>query len=319
MRRTTTVQDDDADGGGDEFDENEPDEEPSFNNGKGKTQRAARRLRDEIADDAEMQTDFAMTYKPSRHEEGWLVSSLAPFYQQNLLADVLACVKGGKEATVYRCKASPALSAQTGAPFVAAKVYRPQQFRSLRNDKMYREGRAVLTAEGRAVKNSDHRILRALGKKTDFGRQVQHTSWLMHEYTTLERLFRAGGAVPQSVAASENALLMGYVGDEHQAAPTLSEITLEQNEAESLYASVLRNIELLLRLGLVHGDLSAYNLLYWDHAVVLIDFPQVTSVEANPHARFLLERDLARVCDYFSRQGARGCDADLLANKLWRR
>jgi serine/threonine-protein kinase RIO1 len=87
-----------------------------------------------------MQTGFGMTYKPSRHESGWLLSSLAPFYQQNLITDVLASVKGGKEASVYRCQAGPTLVAE-GTSLLAAKVYRPRQFRNLRNDKMYRDGR----------------------------------------------------------------------------------------------------------------------------------------------------------------------------------
>jgi len=77
----------------------------------------------------------------------------------------------------------------------AAKVYRPREFRNLRNDKMYREGRPILTAAGRRVKKTDHRLLRAVGKKTEFGVQVEHTSWLMYEYTTLKQLHDAGAAV----------------------------------------------------------------------------------------------------------------------------
>src|SRR4029079_3185499 len=173
--------------------------------------------------------------------------------------DVLGQVKGGKEASVYRCVADPT----TGAALLAAKVYRPRMFRNLRNDKVYREGRAILTADGRAVKKTDHRVMHAIGKKTAFGEQVKHTSWVMYEYTTIERLYRAGAAVPQPLAAAENAILMSYYGDERRAAPTLNEVILARDEAAALFQEALRNIELLLQHNLVHGDLSAYNILYW--------------------------------------------------------
>src|SRR5205085_1795840 len=137
----------------------------------------------------------------------------------------------GKEASVYCCKAHPA----TGVELLAAKVYRPRQFRNLRNDKMYREGRPLLTADGNVAKRTDHRLMRAVGKKSEFGVQVQHTSWLMYEYTTLERLFREGAAVPCPVSAAENAILMGFQGDAQRAAPTLIEVAPEPDEAESLF------------------------------------------------------------------------------------
>jgi len=232
-----------------------------------------------------------------------------------LIQDVLYLVKGGKEANVYCCQAGPA---RGGEALLAAKVYRPRQFRNLRNDRLYREGRPILTAEGRAAKASDQRLIRALGKKSDFGVQVQHTSWLMYEFTTLERLHREGAAVPEPLAAGENAVLMGFVGNRDGAAPTLSEVTPEQDEAKSLYKQVLRTIEAMLRAGTVHGDLSAYNILYWDGSATVIDFPQVTGVQGNPHARELFSRDITRVCDYFARLGVR-CDACALEHDLWHR
>lgn len=262
--------------------------------------------------DAGEEAGYRMTYTPARFEDVWLRSSLRSFYDQELIVDVLAQVKGGKEANVYRCRAHPRL----GVGLLAAKVYRPRQFRNLANDRMYREGRPILTAEGRPAKPTDTRIMRAVGKKTAFGVQVQHTSWLMHEYTTLEWLHRAGGAVPEPFGANENAILMGYQGDERQAAPTLQEVSLSRREARPLFADVLRNVELLLQNGQVHGDLSAFNILYWDGQITLIDFPQVTDVHANRNARFVLERDVRRVCEYFARRGIRSDPAALVAD-LW--
>jgi RIO kinase 1 len=269
---------------------------------------------EELAENPDTENALATTYQPSRFEAGWLLSSLRTFYEQSLLTDVLSHVKGGKEASVYCCQAGPLV----GQELLAVKVYRPRQFRNLRNDALYREGRAILTADGRPVKKTDHRLMRAVGKKSEFGVQVQHTSWLMYEYTTLERLYRAGAAVPQPIAAGENAILMGYQGDAQRPAPTLSEVSLDRAEAECLFNEVLRNIELMLQQGFVHGDLSAYNILYWQGRVTLIDFPQVSSIEANKNARFILQRDITRVCDYFARQGA-VCDPHAIMDTFWSR
>jgi RIO kinase 1 len=260
--------------------------------------------------------ELITTYQPSRHERGWLLSSLRDFYDQGLISDVLASVKGGKEASVYRCRTKETALEAVGSELVAAKVYRPRQLRNLRNDALYREGRPVLTADGQAVKRTDTRIMRALSKKTGFGMQVQHTSWLMYEFTTLDRLYRAGAAVPRPVGASENAILMGYCGDENAAAPTLIETTLEPDEARHLFAEVRRNLRILLSLDMIHGDLSAYNILYWQGKITLIDFPQVVSRDGNPHAETIFRRDVQRVCDYFQHMGV-PCDPERIADELW--
>jgi RIO kinase 1 len=258
--------------------------------------------------------EWTMTYVPARFEAEWLRASVASFYGEEWISDVLASIKGGKEASVYRCAAHPRMDER----LLAAKVYRPRQFRNLRNDKAYREGRAILTPDGRPVKRTDTRLMRAIGKKTAFGKQVSHTSWLMYEFTTLERLHQLGAAVPKPFAANENALLMSYVGDERQAAPALTGVRLHAREARHLFDEVLRNIELMLAQGVVHGDLSAYNILYWEGNVTLIDFPQITYVETNPHARSIMLRDVTRVCEYFRAQGVQSQPAQLAA-QLWER
>ncbi|MBK9712162.1 MAG: hypothetical protein IPO81_12710 [Kouleothrix sp.] len=268
----------------------------------------------ELAEPTGLEAGFVTTYQPARYEAVWLLSSLRSFYDEHLIGDVLAQVKGGKEASVYRCAAESA--GETA--LLAAKVYRPRMFRNLRNDKVYRDGRAVLSADGRPVKKTDHRLMRALGKKTAFGMQVQHTSWVMYEYTTMGRLHQAGAAVPRPVAAAENAILMEYCGDERRAAPTLNEVGLPRGQARPLFDEVLRNIELLLQHNLVHGDLSAYNILYWQGRIVLIDFPQVADLQSNRQAKFILRRDISRVCEYFIRQGVR-CNPAAIMDDLWAR
>lgn len=257
---------------------------------------------------------FTITYQPARFEEGFLRDSVRLFFEQALITDILAQVKGGKEASVYRCVAHPTVD----APLLAAKVYRPRQFRNLSNDAAYREGRQVLKDDGRPVKPNDHRIQRALNKKSNYGVQVAHTSWLMYEFKTLERLYAAGAAVPKPYATSENAILMAYIGDAQRAAPTLHESTLTPTEAPLLFAEIIRNIDLMLQQGWIHGDLSAYNILYWQGAVTLIDFPQVVNVANNARAEQMLERDIVRVCQYFSGQGVPS-NPTQITQELWSR
>jgi RIO kinase 1 len=257
--------------------------------------------------------NFTITYVPARYEAIWLLESLRPFAERALIQDVLAIVKGGKEANVYLCEAVP----ETGYGLIAAKVYRPRAFRNLRNDKMYREGREFVDSKGEAIKAQDTREMRAIRNKTSFGEAITHTSWLMYEHLTLGRLYAAGASVPQPIGAGENALLMTYIGDRHHAAPILHSVTLESaREAEYLFQEVLRNVDIMLGMGLIHGDLSPYNILYWEGKVTLIDFPQVTLAEGNSSAYKILQRDLQRVCDYFAPYGVEA-HAPTITRRLW--
>ena len=269
---------------------------------------------EEIADVEGLEGGFNPTYQPGHFEEGWLLDSLRPFYDRALITDVLARIKGGKEANVYRCEAHPVIDVE----LVAAKVYRPRMFRNLRNDKLYRDGRPILKENGKEAKRTDHRLMRAMNKKTGFGVQAAHTSWLMYEFSTLQKLYDAGAAVPQPISAADNALLMGYCGDRDSAAPALSDITLDSGEALTLFRETMRNVEIMLQHNIVHGDLSAYNILYWEGRITLIDFPQVVSTRTNSNARAIFERDITRVCEYFAAQGV-SHDPQELAYKLWRR
>lgn len=264
-----------------------------------------------IAQATGVEGGFRTTYQPARYETEWMYDSIRAFYDEELISDVLAMVKGGKEASVYRCQATPA----TDVDLLAAKIYRPRKFRNLRNDKMYREGRALMGENGPLGK-VEERTQRALAKGTSFGQQVAHNSWLLYEFHTLSQLHKAGGAVPKPYSVSENAILMEYCGDIYRAAPTLHEISLELGEARLLFNEVLQNIELMLQHNLIHGDLSAYNILYWDGKITLIDFPQVVNSQNNSYAYGILHRDVTRVCNYFIQQGVL-CNADKIADNLW--
>jgi RIO kinase 1 len=268
----------------------------------------------QLAEPTVLEAGLAMTYTPKRFEGGWLEDALRGFYSRELITDVLAMVKGGKEASVYRCLPGGPIA----APLVAAKVYRPRQFRNLRNDAAYREGRLPLTLSGKPITERDQREMRAINGRTRFGEILRHTSWLMYEFVTMQALFKAGADVPEPYAVEPNAILMGFVGDERVAAPTLNGVRLERAEARALYERTLQNIEIMLRLGFIHGDLSAYNILYWEGALQIIDFPQVTLLETNRRSHEILARDVARVCEYFARQGV-DCDAAEITAGYWRR
>ncbi|HZU13606.1 MAG TPA: RIO1 family regulatory kinase/ATPase [Chloroflexota bacterium] len=261
---------------------------------------------------SEPTSDFHPTFTGSRHEREWITRYLAPFHRDQQILDVLRVVKGGKEATVYCCRAHPS----TGLDLIAAKVYRPKQFRTFKNDADYKWGRPILDGDGKAVR--DKRMLKAVRQGSRAGASTSHTSWLTHEFTTLQTLHTAGADVPRPIALDENALLMSYVGDEHTPAPTLSEVRIAPNEAQTLFTRILRTIELMLEHDRIHGDLSAYNVLYWEGGITVIDFPQVIDAYGNPDAYRFLVRDVERICSYFARFGI-SSDARAIAAGMWRR
>jgi RIO kinase 1 len=253
---------------------------------------------------------FKFTYQAARFEEWWLLESLGDFYEHQWISDVLLRLKGGKEASVYLCRSGPAID----APLVAAKVYRPRSLRNLKNDGQYRTGRGDLDESGNVI--VDDGSLHAMRKRTAYGEELRHQSWIAFEFQTLDMLHTAGADVPRPYAMEKNAILMDYIGDAGTAAPTLNSIPLDPDEVQPLFDRVVQNIDLLLAHARIHGDLSAYNVLYWAGDIVLIDFPQVVLPDANPVAWTIFLRDVTRVCQYFASQGLKR-DARKLAADLW--
>jgi RIO kinase 1 len=253
---------------------------------------------------------FSPTFSSSRHEREWILTYLGAFYDRKLIADVLRKAKGGKEATVYCCQAHP----DTGLELLAAKIYRPRMFRNLRNDAQYRQRRDLLDDQGKVIR--DRRLLLAVSQGTARGKLFQHTSWLQHEYQTLELLHQAGLDVPRPVEEGNNTILMEYLGDKLVTAPALTEVSLGRTEARAIFERLLWNVERMLALHRVHGDLSAYNVLYWQGQVKLIDFPQAIDPRQNPDAEGIFRRDVLRLCQYFKRYGIATHPARL-AEDLW--
>lgn len=256
--------------------------------------------------------EYNFTYEASRHESWWLLDSLGSFFDEQWFDDVLRIIKGGKEASVYLCQGNPS----TGKDLLAAKIFRPRSLRNLRKDYIYREGRALLDADGLEI--IDDRQIRAVQKRTNYGQELMHTSWIEHEYRTLRVLFEAGADVPEPYASDHNAILMDFIGDREVAAPTLNSIHLDKDEAKVLFKRVMKNVDILLDKGIIHGDLSAYNILHWEGNITLIDFPQAVNPKQNPNALPIFQRDIRRICAYFASQGVSiSKDPTHLADDIW--
>jgi len=226
------------------------------------------------------------------------------FFTEGLIEAVLRPIKSGKEASVHLCRANPRT---TGEELVALKAYHPLDRRDFRDESVYRDGEWI----------KERRVRVALEKKTRFGREVQGMIWVDREWETLSALSAGGAAVPRPIERTGDAILMSYVGDESLAAPQLRAYRPEgPAETTSLIDQVLRSIERMLFLNVVHGDLSAYNLLVWNGDVTVIDLPQAVDPRKNRHAEAFLRRDVERVCEWASRHGA-DRPADRISADLW--
>jgi RIO kinase 1 len=229
-------------------------------------------------------------------------AKLQGFIESDWIDEVLYRVKPGKEATVLCCRGGSAAPAD----LLAAKVYHDRRFRGFANDATYQAGRVIM----------DRRARRAVAAKTEFGRTVQTGLWTAGEFETLRLLHAAGAAVPRPLACSEDVILMEFVGDDSGPAPLLNRVSPARDEAYHLFDALLHNIELWLARDRIHADLSPFNILYWQGALTVIDFPQAIDPRFNPAAHELLRRDIANVCGYFARYEV-SADPLQLADTLW--
>ena len=201
----------------------------------------------------------------------------------------LGVLKAGKESEVY-------LISRTGptrACLIAEKRFKPRLQRGFRNDYLY----AGVWGEG--TRHED----RAMKKRTRFGQEHLQARWQSHEWATLQRLHAAGVTVPPPVEPVETGYRMAFIGDGDRAAPRLADVDLDQGTARRVWRELQREIRLILDAELVHGDLSAFNVLWWHERPVIIDFSQAVDAVVHPAARELLRRDVERTAGYFRRQG----------------
>ena len=207
---------------------------------------------------------------------------IQPLVDDGLIDEVLQRLKSGKEADVY--------TVLCGDKIQCAKVYKEAAQRSFKQ--------AVQYQEGRKVRNS--RNNRAMQKGSKFGRKQQEETWQMAEVDALFRLANAGVRVPQPYICIDGVLLMELITDaEGAVAPRLSDVALTKEEAVADFATMIRNIVRMLCAGLVHGDLSEFNVLLDADGPVIIDLPQAVDAAANNHAESMFERDVNNITAYY--------------------
>ena len=209
---------------------------------------------------------------------------LQPLLEDGLIDGVVRQLMSGKEAMVFvvRC----------GNETRCAKVYKEADKRSFRQ--------AVDYTENRKTKNT--RQARAMAKRTRFGRKAQEDAWQNAEVDALYRLAAAGVRVPRPYHFHEGVLLMELVVDEHGApAPRLNDVEFTPDAARAHHQRLLREVVRMLCAGVVHGDLSEYNILIGSDGPVIIDLPQAVDAAGNNHAPRILERDVANLRGYFGR------------------
>jgi RIO kinase 1 len=209
---------------------------------------------------------------------------LLPLVEEGLVDEVVRQLTSGKEAHVYvvRC----------GDELRCAKVYKEATHRSFRQ--------AVDYTENRRVKNT--RQARAMARGTKYGRQAQETAWRNAEVDALNRLSDAGVRVPRPHGFFEGVLLMELVADaDGDAAPRLDDVDFEPADARRHHASLLGEVVRMLCAGVVHGDLSEFNILLSADGPVVIDLPQAVDAAGNNHASRMLLRDVANLRGFFGR------------------
>ncbi len=210
--------------------------------------------------------------------------SIEPLVRDGLVDEVLRPLKSGKEASVYVVLSEGEVR--------CAKVYKDVNKRGFHKQAQYQEGRKVRNT----------RQARAMEKNSRFGRQQQEEVWQNAEVDALYRLAAAGVRVPKPYNFVEGVLLMELVTDEHgSAAPRLNDLVLSHEQALDYHGLLIKEVVRMLCAGLVHGDLSEYNILVDADGPVIIDLPQAVDAAANNNAARMLERDVANLADYFGR------------------
>jgi RIO kinase 1 len=202
-------------------------------------------------------------------------TSLQPLIDDGVIDEVLRSLKSGKEATVYLVR--------SGTSTRCAKVYRDMEQRSFQKRTRYQEGRKVRGS----------RQARAMGKSTQFGRKEQESAWKNAEVNALYQLTAAGVRVPRPFGYFDGVLIMELVTDaDGEPAPRLGEVDMTAETAREYHAFLIQQVVRMLSLGLIHGDLSEFNVLVTPEGPVIIDLPQAVNAAGNNGAKAMLARDV---------------------------
>ena len=236
---------------------------------------------------------------------------------ENYTEDVeLGVLKRGKEADVW-------LVERHGADrscLLAYKKYVRPEARAFRNNAQYhahQRNDGLVRDNGIKRRPAGGRADQlAMDKRTTYGKELLHKGWMANEWTMLRRLYEAGVNVPYPVEQRAEGVLMQYVGDADYAAPRLANARVEGSQLPALYEQLRENLRAMARAGVVHGDLSAYNVLLWQERIWIIDVPQAVPFLDNLSATDFLHRDVTNIGEWFVRKGLEADPEDLFVDLL---
>lgn len=229
----------------------------------------------------------------------------------------LGAIKSGKESQVNLIERS---GDDGRSCLLARKRYLPrhvthkgqleqlgvQRSSAFRHDVQYREGRQFRKSRDR----------RAVERMTTYGKHLLQDRWVDHEFEVMRRLWDAGLSVPYPIGFADEAFDLEYVGSLDMAAPQLSAARLGSVAIRAAFDQLVDGLQVLTGTGIAHGDLSAYNVLWWDERLWFIDFPQSVDIAANLQGLEFLHRDVVNICTWFSRRGLDVDPEELFADLL---
>jgi RIO kinase 1 len=215
--------------------------------------------------------------------------------KMGFLDELISGIKTGKEASVFL--------GRNAEGFVAVKMYTDLRVRSFRRDASYREGRFI----------GDARIEKAIRQGSEAGLDAHQILWVQEEFRQMKHLAQHGVNVPKAIAVNGISIIMEFIGDENgNPAPRISDLKMEQDEAEEAFRQSVQNLKRIVGSGRVHGDYSTFNILWHNGKAVVIDFPQVIEFKYNPNANTFLERDVHSLCKSFMKQGVKADEVNIL-------
>ncbi|NQZ86416.1 MAG: serine protein kinase RIO [Colwellia sp.] len=224
---------------------------------------------------------------------------LQPLVDDGLVDEVLSQLMSGKEATVYMVRC--------GEDIRCAKVYKEANKRSFKKAAQYQEGR----------KSRNSRRARAMEKGSKYGRKQQEDAWQNAEVEALYTLATAGIRVPQPFGCFEGVLLMELITDgEGDVAPRLNDVIMPSEHAIEDHLIMMNYVKMMLCVGVIHGDLSEFNVLVDEYGPVIIDLPQAVDASANNNAKSMLVRDVDNITDYYA-QFAPELSKSRYAQEMW--
>jgi RIO kinase 1 len=252
---------------------------------------------DDDVPDPESSTYFDAEHGPDPVPSWVITADAARQYELGLL-------KTGKEAEVYLVERR--LDARSN--ILAAKRYKAFEDRMFRNDARYRTGRRT---------GSSHTD-KAMASGSRTGMILRARQWVETEFQVMSRLWEAGTAVPYPVQRLGREVMLEYLGDESGAAPRLVGVRASAEELADLYRQLVDLLDDLVRCGVVHGDLSPYNLLVWEGRLYAIDFPQAVDPITNPDGLSLLERAVRNTTEWFAKRGVKTDSGQLMGQLVAR-